>query len=83
MGHFIRNLSGGMLIFFYFSLQARCAQHHEVGHRSADENLMFEGIGSNSQQVERSELSGHRHCLPICENRVESPFYGTRDMDNR
>ena len=39
-----------------------------TGRRSADANLMFEGIGSNSQQVERSELSGHRHCLSICEN---------------
>lgn len=28
-----------------------CTQHREAGRRSADENLMFEGIGSNSQQA--------------------------------
>ena len=67
MGHFIRNLSGGMPLFFYFSLSMRNTQHRKAGRRSADVNLMFEGIGSNSQQDERSELSGHRHCLPICE----------------
>lgn len=54
-----------------------CTQHREAGRRSADVNLMFEGIGSNSQQAERSELSGHRHCLRICEkNLVEVRFFG-------
>lgn len=52
---------------FLFLALARSTQHREAGRRSADANLMFEGIGSNSQQAERSELSGHRHCLPICE----------------
>ena len=55
---------------FFFSLPATCTQHRKAGRRSADANLMFEGIGSNSQQVERSELSGHRHCLPICEKQL-------------
>ena len=51
---------------FLFLALARSTQHREAGRRSADANLMFEGIGSNSQQAERSELSGHRHCLPVC-----------------
>ena len=29
----------------------RSTQHRGAGRRSADENLMFEGIGSNSQQA--------------------------------
>ena len=82
MGHFIGNLSVGMPLFFYFSLPERSTQHREAGRRSADANLMFEGIGSNSQQAERSELSGHRHCLPICEKPSLSPFFWTANVDN-
>ncbi len=66
MGHFIEITSGGVPLFFYFWHLGGNTQHRGAGRRSADANLMFEGIGSNSQQAERSELSGHRHCLPIC-----------------
>lgn len=43
-----------------------CIQLHKVVRSSANKSWMFEGIGGNHQQVEQSELSGHRHCLPIC-----------------
>ena len=36
---------------FLFLALARSTQHREAGRRSADANLMFEGIGSNSQQA--------------------------------
>ena len=44
-----------------------CIQRHKVVRSSANRSWMFEGIGGNHQQVEQSELSGHRHCLRICE----------------
>ena len=50
-GHFIGITSGGVLLFFYFSHLSISTQHRGAGRRSADENLMFEGIGSNSQQA--------------------------------
>lgn len=50
-GHFIGITSGGVPRFFYFRLLGRSTQHREAGRRSADENLMVEGIGSNSQQA--------------------------------
>ena len=37
---------------FLFLALARSTQHREAGRRSADANLMFEGIGSNSQQAD-------------------------------
>ena len=53
--------------FFYFPTICDRIQRHEVVRSPAIPGWTFEGIGSNSQQADRRELSVHRHCLPICE----------------
>ena len=80
-GHFIGNTSGGMPLFFYFSPLTISTQHRGAGRGSADKNLMFEGIGSNSQQA-GLRICRQMHCLPICEKPSWSPFFGTRNVDN-
>lgn len=50
-GHFIGITSSGMPLLFCFSRSAISTQHRGARRRSVDANLLFEGIGSNSQQA--------------------------------